>query len=88
MSDFFESPWTGARQPPLSTGFPRQEYWSGQPFPSPGDHPGPGAELTSPGLAGRFFATELPGKSSHIFIRLDKFSMFLGQNPKFEKHSS
>ena len=29
--------WTGARQVPLSLGFPRQEYWSGLPFPSPGD---------------------------------------------------
>ena len=88
MSDSFESPWTGGCQAPLSRGFPRQEYWSGQPFPSPGDHTGPGTEPTSPGLAGKFFATKSPGKSSHMFIRLDKFSMFLGQNPKFDKHSS
>ena len=41
-------------------GFPRQEYWSGLPFPSPGDLPGPGIEpvsLKSPTLAGRFFTT-------------------------------
>ena len=36
------TPWTVARQAPLSMGFSRQEYWSGLPFPSPGDLPGPG----------------------------------------------
>ena len=44
-------------------GFPRQEYWSGLPFPSPGDLPYPGIEPTSPALASRFFTTEPPGKS-------------------------
>jgi len=43
-------------------GFPRQEYWSGLPFPSPGDLPNPAIEPTSPALAGRFFITEPPGK--------------------------
>jgi len=38
--------------------------WSGLPFPSPGDHPDPGIELTSPALAGGFFTTELPEKPS------------------------
>ena len=38
----FITPWTVARQVPLSMGFPRQEYWSGLPFSSPGDLPGPG----------------------------------------------
>ena len=36
------TPWTVAHQVPLSMGFLRQEYWSGQPFPSPGDLPDPG----------------------------------------------
>ena len=40
----FATPWTVARQVPLSIGFPRQEYWSGLPFPSPGDFPNPGLE--------------------------------------------
>ena len=40
-------------------GFPRQEYWSGVPFPTPGDLPDPGIELASPILAGRFFTAEL-----------------------------
>ena len=42
------TPWTVACQTPLSMGFPRQEYWSGLPFPSPGDLPDPGIETGSP----------------------------------------
>ena len=38
-------PWTVACQAPLSMGFSRQEYWSGLPFPSPGDLPNPGSNL-------------------------------------------
>ena len=45
-------PWIVAHQAPLSMGFPRQEYWSGLPFPSPGDLPHPGIEPESPALAG------------------------------------
>ena len=41
------TPWTVARQAPLSMGFSRQEYWSGQPFPSPGDLPNPGKPRVS-----------------------------------------
>ena len=44
------NPWTVARQAPLSMGFSRQEYWSGLPFPSPGDLPDPGIEPRSPTL--------------------------------------
>ena len=47
-------------QAPLSMEFFRQEYWSGLPFPLPGDLPDPGIEPTSPALAGRFFTSELP----------------------------
>ena len=43
-------------------GFPRQEYWSGLPFPSPGDLPNPGIKPASLALAGGFFTTEPPGK--------------------------
>ena len=60
MSDSFVTTWTVAHQAPLSTEFSRQEYWSGLPFPPPGDRPDPGAERRSPAsaaLAGRFFAT-------------------------------
>ena len=41
-------------------GFPRQEYWTGLPFPSPGDLPDPGIEPGSAALAGGFFTPELP----------------------------
>ena len=44
------TPWTAARQPPLSMGFSRQEYWSGLPFPSPGDLPDPGSKPRSPAV--------------------------------------
>ena len=54
--------WTVACQAPLSMRLPKQEYWSGLPFPSPGDLPDPGMEPTSPELAGRFFTIEQPGK--------------------------
>ena len=50
MFDSFETPWTIAHQAPLPTGFPRQEYWSGLPFPSPGGLLGPGIEPRSPTL--------------------------------------
>ena len=62
MLDSFETLWTVAHQDPLSLGFPRQEYWSELPLPSPGDLPDPGTEPTSPALADRFFTTELLGK--------------------------
>ena len=54
--------------PPGSSahGFPRQEYWSGLPFPTPGDFPNLGIEPTSPALAGRFLTTEPPGNPHNI----------------------
>ena len=51
-STLFATPRTVAHQAPLSMGFPRQEYWSGLPFPSQGDLPDPGIEPTCPALAG------------------------------------
>ena len=56
------TPWTVARQASLSRRFPRQEYWSGLPFPSPGDLPDARIEPTFPALAGEFFTVEPPGK--------------------------
>ena len=52
------TPWTVARQLPLSMGFSRQEYGSELSFPPPGDLPDPGIERESPALAGGFFTTE------------------------------
>ena len=49
-SDSFVISWTVAHQTPLSMGFPRHEYWSALPFPSPGDLPDPGTEPISPQL--------------------------------------
>ena len=60
----FKTPWTVARQAPLSMGFFRKN-WSGLPCPPPGDLPNPGIEptsLMSPALADRFFTTSIPGK--------------------------
>ena len=58
-------PWTAACQAPLSVEISRQEYWSGLPFPPPGDLPDPGVKPASPAslaLVARFFTTEPPGK--------------------------
>ena len=59
---FFATPWTVAYQAPLSMGFSRQEYWSGLPFPSPGDRPNPGIEPRSPALQADALNSEPPGK--------------------------
>ena len=54
--------WTVAHQAPLSMGFSKQEYWSGLPFPSPGDLPNPGIKPRSPVLQVDSLPTEPPGK--------------------------
>ena len=69
VSNSFATPWTEACPAPLFMGFPRQEYWSGLPFPSLGDLPDPGIKPMSPEphvLAGRFFTTEPPGKPNTL----------------------
>ena len=81
-------PWTVARQIPLSMGFSRQEYWSGLPFPSPGDLPDPGIKPVSPvslALAGRFFTTTatwiLPKlQYSNISMLLRNIEIDFGRN--------
>ena len=55
MSDSFVTIWTVAHRAPLSMGFPTPEYWSGLPFPSPGDLPDAEIEAVSPALQGLFF---------------------------------
>ena len=62
----FVTLWTVADQAPLSMGFSKQEYWSGLPWPSPGDPSDSETELmslTSPALAGEFFTIAPPEKS-------------------------
>ena len=56
------TPWTVACQAPLSMGFSRQEYWSGLPFPSPGNLPNPRIKPRSPALQADSLPTELQGK--------------------------
>ena len=67
----FKTPWTVAHQAPLSWGFPRQEYWSGLPFPPLGIEP------VSPALASRFFTIALSGKPHDcILLSNSKFTDF------------
>ena len=74
--------WTVVHQAPPSMGFSRQEYWSGLPFPSPGDLPDPGIEpasLMAPALAGRFFTdratreTRMPGAARYRNINILRY---------------
>ena len=58
----FVTPWTIAYKGPPSMEFSRQEYWSGLPFPSPGDLPNPGIEPRSPALQAVALPSEQPGK--------------------------
>ena len=58
----FATLWTVAHQAPQSTVFSRQEYWSGLPFPSPGDLPDPGIEPMSPALRADALTSEPQGK--------------------------
>ena len=69
ISQLFATPWTVACKAPLSMGFSRQKYWSGLPFPSPGDLPDPGTDWSpvSSALADRFFTTVPPGKLQNTF---------------------
>ena len=50
--------------------FPRQEYWSGLPLPSPGDLPDSGIKPMSPALAGGFLTPESPGKPLSLSLYL------------------
>ena len=87
----FLTPWAAARQAPLSMEFPRQEYWSGLPFPPPGDLPNPGIKpisLAAPTFAGGFFPIVPPGKSLEmnsgyfwvllVFTSSDYLEFYLG----------
>ena len=62
LIQLFVTPWSAAHQAPPSMGFSRQEYWSGWPFPSPGDLPNPGIEPRSPTLQADILTSEPLGK--------------------------
>ena len=66
VSNTLATPWVIALQPSLSMGFPREEYWSGLPFPFPGEFSltRDQISLSSPASAGRYFTTAPPGKPS------------------------
>ena len=79
----FATPWTIARQTPLSMGFSSQEYWSRLPFPSPGDIPNPGIEpvsLPTPALAGILFTTEPPEKPKPQFMTSTTVQLSLSED--------
>ena len=65
MSNCFVAPWSVACQAPLTMGFFKQEYWSGLPFPSPGDLPDPGRKPASPAWQADSLPSEPPGKPSN-----------------------
>ena len=67
------TPWTVAPQAPLSMEFSRQEYWTGQPFPFPGDLPEPGIEPKSPALQADALPSEPPGNP----IAMSKYPVLL-----------
>ena len=68
------TPWTGARQVPLSMGFFRQAYWSRLPCLPPGDLPNSETEPTSPALQADSLLTEPPGKPMCIQVCILLFS--------------
>ena len=77
---FFATPWTVARQAPLSMEFPRQEYWSGLPFLTPGDLPDPGMEptsLLSPTLATGPLPLAPPGKCDNNGTNSSNFNILI-----------
>ena len=61
----FVTLWTVACHAPLSMEFSRQEYWSGLPFPLPGDLPDPSVKLGSPALQADSLLSEPPGKPNN-----------------------
>ena len=79
MPNSFAAPWTVTHQAPLSMEFPRQEYWSGLPFPSPRDLPNPGTE---PAFCLYLQADSLPLShrgSPHLQCRRREFDPWVGK---------
>ena len=66
---FFVTFWVVAYQATLSMGFSRQKYWSGLPFPSPGDLPSPEIDPRSPELEADALTSEPPGRSASFFLQ-------------------
>ena len=85
----FSIPQTEARQVPLSMGFPRQEYWSGLLFSSPGDLPDPGIEPTSPAWQADSLPPSLLGSLLHISALLEAWmdSLQKGESQRAQQDS-
>ena len=71
----FATPWTVAHQAPRSMGFSRQEYWSGLPFPSPGDLTDPGIEPGSPAVQADTLLSDLPGKPQSMSNKMRRMGV-------------
>ena len=89
----FATPWTVACQAPLSIGYPRQEYWNGLPFLSPGNLPYPAIKTVTPTLAGEFWTTSLVAQTvKRLPTMQETWVQSLGQEDSLEKematHSS
>ena len=82
----FATPWTVARQAPLSTEFSRQEYWSGLSFPLPGDLPNPGIKPEFPAKADSLSSEPL--EKSTILQFKKTMALFRFLNPFFSSHTS
>ena len=82
VSDFV-TPWTVACQAPLFMEFSRQEYWSGQPFPSPGDRPDSGIKPGPPALQADSLPSEPPGKPL-LFILFIQTIYWMASNLLFK----
>ena len=67
-AQLFASPWTATHQVSLSMEFSRQEYWSGQPFPSSEDLPDPGIEPRSPLHRWNLYHLSHQGSYAHVYI--------------------
>ena len=79
------TPWTVAHQAPPSMVFSRQEYWSGLPFPSPGDLPDLGIKPGSPALQADALTSEPPGKwaiKKAECSRIDAFKLWFWRSPE------
>ena len=73
------NPWTIAHQAPLSMKFSRQEYWSGLPFPSPGDLPNPGIKPKFPALLVASLLSEPPRKSCIVYGPIVSLTEYYGE---------
>ena len=80
---FFAAPWSVAHQAPLFMEFPRQGYWSGLPFPTPGELPDPGIEPespVSPALAGGFLTASTTLEAPHLYLIYARYITYVMYN--------